>query len=70
MRYKVTTTTDSMLDDVQQRLASRVTIYVVSEKRRTLSTDDIPIDLLKELTARGATGSPTTSTTWTIRAAE
>ena len=53
MRYKVKAQDGSSYREILSALAGRVPIYVASEKRRLLSTGDLPEDCRKEIAARG-----------------
>ena len=58
IRYKIKTPTEKTYRDVYDRLrAKHVQIFVESEKRRMLSTGNIPSNVLTDIRHRGATVS-------------
>lgn len=58
MRYKVKAPDLPVYRDVLELLTGRVPVLVASEKRRSLSIEDLPEDCRQEITARGAEVTP------------
>jgi hypothetical protein len=58
VRYKVQAPDDSTYREVVNLLSGRVHVFVASEKRRFLSTGDLPEDCLAEIAAKGAEVQP------------
>ena len=54
MRYKVQAPDLAVYHNLVEILSGRVPILVASEKRRFLSTDDLPEDVRRRLEAEGA----------------
>jgi len=53
VRYKVKAKDDLAYRDILSALEGRVPIFVASEKRRLLSTGDLPDDCRQEIVSRG-----------------
>lgn len=52
-RYKIKAPDPQRYEDVRRLVESRVPVLVESEKRRMLSTGELPPDLLEEVKRRG-----------------
>lgn len=57
-RYKVRAPSDELYQKVLCLLEERVPVFVASEKRRLLSTGEIPTTILNTLRELGATVTP------------
>lgn len=58
MRYKVSAPDAMIYREVVALLSGRVHVFAASEKRRFLSTGDLPEDCLAEIAAKGAEVQP------------
>lgn len=54
-RYQIRTSDDKQYKDVIKLIRDKVPIYVLSEKRRMISTAEIPPTILQDIKDRGAT---------------
>jgi hypothetical protein len=52
-RYKIKAPDPQRYEEARRLVASRVPVFVESEKRRMLSTGELPADLLEELKSKG-----------------
>jgi hypothetical protein len=57
-RYKIKAPDAQQYKEVRQLVEARVPILVESEKRRMLSTGELPSDLLAEIRSRGCEVTP------------
>lgn len=57
-RYKIRAPDAETYEEMRRRVEARVRVFVASEKRRTLSTEELPRDLLEEVRRRGCEVTP------------